>query len=218
MWSSDRCKASATNPAWRPAAESAMASPADPPEQLDERPPSWQQRIEQSPVGRGILSTLIVITLIAIVAINLPGSALRSRLLRPAQPYLNALGLDQNWALFAPDPRQVVIDVSALVSYEDGARRIWRFPHDGALIGAYRDYRWRKWAENLIDPANGAALWRPAALWAAAREERPAHQVTEVRLVERYHAIAPPGVSPSAGRELTRVFFTLRLGQFGGAA
>ncbi len=195
-----------------------MASPADPPDQLHEPPSGWQQRIEQSPVGRGILSTLIVITLISIVAINLPGSALRSRLLRPGQPYLNALGLDQNWALFAPDPRRVVIDVSALVSYEDGARRIWRFPHDGALVGTYRDYRWRKWAENLIDPAYAAALWRPAALWAAAREQRPAHQVTEVQLVERYHTIAPPGVSPPTGPELTRLFYTLHLSPFGGTA
>ena len=170
----------------------------------------WQQRIEQSAYGRGVLSTLIVITLVAIVAINLPGSELRTQLLRAGQPYLNVLGLDQNWALFAPDPRRVVIQVSGRVSFEDGSVRIWRMPESGALVGTYRDYRWRKWAENLIAPANGAALWRPAALWAAARAQRPGHTVRQVQLVERYQDVLPPGVTPSTGPEQTRVFYTLR--------
>jgi hypothetical protein len=171
----------------------------------------WQQRFEEGPFGQGIISGLIVITLIAIVAINLPGSTLRQDLLRPGQPYLNALGADQNWALFAPDPRRVVIGVSAEVRFDDGARRIWRFPHDGALIGEYRDYRWRKWAENVIAPINGTALWRPAALWAAAREQRAGHAVTEVRLLERFHAIEPPGVTPSFGPDFTRIVYTLHV-------
>jgi hypothetical protein len=188
-----------------------MPSPELQPDQREAQPPSLQQRLEDSPVGRGILSTLIVITLVAIVAINLPGSDLRSRLLRPAQPYLNVLGLDQNWALFAPNPRRVVIDVFAQVSFEDGVQRIWRFPHDGPLIGTYRDYRWRKWAENLIAPSNAVALWRPAALWAAAREQRAGHDAVEVRLIEHYHLIAPPGVVPESGPTLTNAFYTLRL-------
>lgn len=185
----------------------------DEPDQLDPgtRRPGWQQRFEEGPFGQGIISGLLVITLIAIVAINLPGSRLREDLLRPGQPYLNALGLDQNWALFAPNPRRVVLDVSAEVSFDDGTRATWRFPHDGALIGAYRDYRWRKWAELLVEPVNGAALWRPAALWAEAREQRAGHAVTQVRLLERFAAIEPPGVSPSFGPDLTRVVYTLRV-------
>lgn len=168
-----------------------------------------QRRIEESALGRGVLSTLIVVTIVAIVAINLPGSDLRTKLMRPAQPYLNATGLDQNWALFAPDPRSVVIDVSALVKFDDGATARWRFPHDGALIGGYRDYRWRKWEENLIDPANAAALWKPAALWAASQEARPGATVTRVTLLERYAVLAPPGASPSVGPSKQRVIYTL---------
>lgn len=171
----------------------------------------WQQRLEESELGRGALSSVIVVTLIAIVAINLPGSELRRQLLRPAQPYLNALGLDQNWAIFAPDPRRVVIDTSAMVAFEDGVTARWRFPHDGALVGTYRDYRWRKWDENLINPANSAALRRPAALWAARQEARPGHRVTRVTLVERFAPLAPPGMEPSVGRTAEQVFYTLRL-------
>jgi hypothetical protein len=174
-------------------------------------PVGWQQRLEESAFGRGMLSSLIVVTLIAIVAINLPQSDLRRQLLRPGQPYLNAIGLDQNWALFAPDPRRVVIAVSATVGYDDGRIALWSFPHDGALIGTYRDYRWRKWAENLISPDNATALWRSAALWAAGQEPRAGHAITSVSLVERFALIAPPGVTPSLGPTQRRVFYTLRL-------
>jgi len=172
--------------------------------------PSLQQRFEESPAGRGILSTLIVVVLIAIVAINLPQSQLRRELLQPGQPFLNAIALDQNWALFAPDPRRVWIDVSAVVTYNYGKPAVWRFPHDGALIGSYRDYRWRKWEENLISPDN-ALLWRPAALWAAANEARPGALPTRVALVERFAVINPPGVTPSYGPVQQRTFYVLRL-------
>ena len=174
------------------------------------RSSSLQQRFEESPAGRGILSTLIVVALIAIVAINLPQSELRQELLRPGQPFLNAIGLDQSWALFAPDPRRVWIDVSAVVTYNQGKQAVWRFPHDGALIGTYRDYRWRKWEENLISPDN-AGLWRPAALWAAAGEVRPGEVPTSVALVERFAAIEPPGVTPSVGPVQQRVVYVLHL-------
>jgi len=178
-----------------------------------------QRRIEESPLGRGALSTLLVVTLVAIVAINLPGSDLRQQLLRVGQPYLNALGLDQNWALFAPDPRRVAIDVTALVQFDDGSTASWSFPHDGALFGAYRDYRWRKWEESLItDPAAGSQLWEPATLWAASREARPGHSISRVTLLERYASIAAPGVQPSVGPSRQRTLYTLSLAPASAAA
>jgi hypothetical protein len=173
--------------------------------------PDWQQRVEESRLGRGLLSIVIVVTLVAIVAINLPASDLRRQLLRGGQPYLNATGLDQNWALFAPNPRSVVIDVFALVTFDNGTIARWHFPRDGALIGTYRDYRWRKWGENLINPANGVALWRPAALWAASQEARPRHRVTQVTLIERFAQLAPPGVEPSVGATQQTTLYALTL-------
>lgn len=172
--------------------------------------PSLQQRFEESAFGRGILSVLIVITLVAIVAINLPQSQLRHDLLRPGQPFLNATGLDQNWALFAPDPRRIAIDVSAVVVFRQGKPAVWRFPHDGSVVGTYRDYRWRKWEENLINPAN-SILWRPAALWAASSESMPGRIPKTVYVVERFAAIEPPGVTPSTGPVQQRIVYTLHL-------
>jgi hypothetical protein len=173
--------------------------------------PDWQSRIERSPFGRGVLSVLIVITLLAIVAINLPNSDLRTIAMRPGQPYLNALGLDQAWGVFAPDPRRAVIDVSAYVSYDDRKVAHWSIPRNGALLGSYTDYRWGKWEEFLIQPGVGSSLWRPAAEWAASREVRPGHSIKRVVLVERYRQLAPPGVKPSIGPTRQKVFYTLSL-------
>jgi hypothetical protein len=196
-------------PRERPAAVAERAaSPADgePGEAAD-----WQSRIERSPFGRGVLSVLILITLIAIVATNLPNSDLRTIAMRPGQPYLNALGLDQAWGVFAPDPRRAVIDVSAFVTYDDRKVAQWSIPRNGALLGSYTDYRWGKWEEFLIQPGVGSSLWQPAAEWAASREVRPGHTIKRVVLVERYRQLAPPGVTPSIGATKQKVFYSLSL-------
>jgi hypothetical protein len=185
--------------------------------QLGDHPPSGLQAwLERSPAGRGVLSTLIVITLIAVIAVNLPQSDLRQQLLRPGQSYLDALGLDQNWALFAPNPRDVILNVYASVRLADGRTLLWRYPHDGALFGQYRDYRWRKWAEGLVAPAD-SVLWKPAAVWAATHVHAPAAQVRSVSLLEGYRVIEPPGVSPSLGPPRLRVIYRLRVVPSAGA-
>ena len=47
--------------------------------------------------------------------------------------------------------------------YDDGSVAVWRPPAGGDLVGAYWDYRWRKWLENVTEDAEREALWRPAA-------------------------------------------------------
>jgi hypothetical protein len=169
-----------------------------------------QSRVESSRIGRAAISGFVVLTLVAIAAINLPSSALRADLMVAGQPYLNAIGLDQGWALFAPDPRREVIGLKAVVRYEDGTSATWTIPNDDPVVGTYRDYRWRKWMEYVIMDAN-QALWRPAALWAAreeARRDRPEFDVTLVRLEA---TLRPPGTRPIRGPWVSRAFFNLRL-------
>lgn len=174
-------------------------------------PVTLQERIERSPFGRGMLSTLIAFTLVAIVVVNLPGSDLRNKVLQGTGPYLNATGLDQNWLLFAPDPRHYSIGVSALVSYANGQTAVWTPPERGPLVGTYSDYRWRKWEENITVPANGPALWQAAALWAANHVPPTRQAVTQVRLIETFSAINPPGVTPISGPEQHKTLYVLKL-------
>lgn len=173
--------------------------------------PSLSERAERSDFGRGAISAFVVVTLVCIVATNLPESRLRRDLMTPGQPYLNALGLDQSWALFAPNPRRVLIDVRGVVTFDDGSSATWRFPHNGPLIGAYRDYRWRKWSENVISDTNAAALWKPAALLAATETARGGRRASRVMLVRRFAPLMPPGhrLSHRPWREET--FYTLSI-------
>jgi hypothetical protein len=157
-----------------------------------------------------VISAFVIVTLAAIVATNLPGSALRTDLLKPGQPYLDAVGLDQDWALFAPDPRRTAIGLRAIVRYDDGTSATWTIPQDDPVIGAYRDYRWRKWMENLIVGPN-QALWRPAALWAAREEARPDRREFDVTLVRLEANLLAPGTKPLRGPWVAQAFFNLRL-------
>ena len=50
--------------------------------------------------------------------------------------------------MFAPRPRQAGIRIEAVVDWSDGTRTVWVPPSGDPLLGAYRDYRWRKWTEH----------------------------------------------------------------------
>jgi hypothetical protein len=167
-----------------------------------------QERAESSDFGRGILSAFVIVTVGLVLATNLPSSPLRDKLMTPGQPYLNALGLDQSWAIFAPEPRRAVLDLRAVVRYDDGSTATWRIPHDDPFVGTFRDYRWRKWLENVIGDAN-QQLWRPAAIWIAAHEARPGRRAVQVTLVRRFATLQPPGQSPSQLPWQEKLFYTL---------
>lgn len=160
------------------------------------RPPlrSLQERLESSRLGRLAISAFVATTVVAIAIVNLPDSRLQRTLVRADGPYVDALGLDQSWGVFAPDGRQSVIELVATVRYTDGSTAAWRLPEAGRLLGQYWDYRWRKWAENLITAAdNGPAIWRPAALWIARQETRPGKWPAQVTLGARLYDLRAPG-------------------------
>src|SRR5215212_6102776 len=96
---------------------------------------------------RAIVSVFLVVVLFSLAAANLPNSSIRATMLSAATPVLNATGLDQTWSVFAPGPRRQVLEVSARIKYSDGQTGTWHMPTGGPWIGAYRDYRWRKWME-----------------------------------------------------------------------
>lgn len=159
------------------------------------------EAVASSRAGRVALSVLIVGLIAATVAWNLPpgtglpraqaSPALRADLLKIGGPLLYALGLDQDWAVFAP-PRLQVIGLEAMVAYENGSHAVWRPPvSTGALIGAYRDYRWGKYVENEIADANGAVLWQPLAAWIARKYTSPTVRPVSVTLIRRFYELFP---------------------------
>lgn len=157
-----------------------------------------QARIERNPVVRLIFSAAIVLALVGLVQANLRPSYLRERLGKVTSHYVNAVGLDQDWALFAPEPRKFTLTLAAEVTYADGSTRIWTLPRGDNVLGGYWDYRWLKWIEYAVDDRH-KNLWQPAAAWVASDAAKAATTVTKVTLLRNETPNNPPGQKPLRG-------------------
>lgn len=156
--------------------------------------------------GRFVLSVAMALLCITLVIWNLPRSEVRSELRPIVRPAVYALAIDQSWAVFAPNPTTVSLAVEADVYLADGSIDRYRFPHGDDLIGAYREYRWRKW-ERRIRLDDNSRLWRPTAEWIA---EQYDDRVVKVVLVRIFSDTPEPGSGEDRVWE-TVEFYTLDL-------
>jgi hypothetical protein len=166
-----------------------------------------QARFERTPVGRAIISAFLLVTLIFVVALNLPESHLRREVLKPGQRYLNALGLDQNWGVFAPDPRREVVALEARLTYPDATVDTWRPPRRGALVGAYSDYHWQKLMENVLLGGNRGRLAGSTARWVALNENDRRERPSTILMLK----LSYPLPAPSRGAAKPKRFSEARL-------
>jgi hypothetical protein len=169
-----------------------------------------QQRLESSPAGRIAISVFVVFTLVCVVFWNLPDSEIKRKSLGVVRPYMTATSLEQNWGVFAPDPRRQTLEVIARVRYADGGQETLQVPRGNDFFGGYWDYRWWKWVEWVRQDAR-RDLWKPAALWFAGRAAADGRTPTQVVLVRRWYDILPPGPGPDRTEWREAEFYTLRL-------
>jgi hypothetical protein len=167
-----------------------------------------QDRLEASPLGRALLSGFLLVTLVALVALNLPESDLKTRLGSVARPYSQAFGIDQSWSLFAPNPRSTIVEARAHVVFADGTVAEWAgVPAGGPVLDQYVMHRWQKWSE-WVTQDRYALLWRPAAEWVARRYAQAGRPV-RVELVRRTRQIPPPGSEGAAPPARSETYFVL---------
>ena len=170
------------------------------------------ERFEASTRGRALLSAFLVIALAAIFVVNLPASKLRSTASDATGPVIDVLGLNQNWSVFAPDPRRESIGMEARVTFADGRHETWRPYVGGNLVGHYRDYRWGKWVENARLDQN-RKLWPGLAAWVARHaEDDGGARVRKVALIRRWRELEPPGAASNEGPQRLYLFYTWRRG------
>lgn len=171
---------------------------------------SVPHRTEITVVTQWALSVILIFFLAAVVIWNFPESGLRRSIIPVVTPVMKATGLNQSWAVFAPDPPRFSLEIVARIEYADGTSALWRPPKGGVFVGHYRTYRWRKWADLARQDAN-RDLWEPTARWVAGRFDHEDRTPTEVHLVRRWRELPPPGSNgqDETGREYT--FFTLFL-------
>ncbi len=155
-------------------------------------------RAESSGIGRLLISAFVVVSVVLAFVVNMPASTVRSKIVGATHPYINALGLDGGWAVFAPDFRHQTLELEARVTYADGSQVIWHRPVGGDVFGAYWDYRWQKWMERVTSPDYRDALWAPAADYIARQEARPGTRVAAVTLIRRTFGLEAPSATGPA--------------------
>lgn len=154
---------------------------------------TWGERFERSTVGRVIISLGVLVVLSILFFWNLPDSELKSQGVDVVRPVAQAAGLDQNWRVFAPNPRRISLDLYAIAEYEDGSVATWRVPDETEpFLSPYRTYRWRKWMEHVrLDDKK--SLWRPAAEWVSRELTVDGREPVRVSLIRRWYDIPAPG-------------------------
>ena len=165
------------------------------------------ERFESSTFGRVVLTAFMTVLAAAVLMWNLPTSGLRANVVPTAALVLYPVGLDQNWALFAPDPRKFSVGLYARVSYADGREEIWTPPARGHLLAPYRTYRWQKFTERARADRN-PQLWGATARWLT-RELGPG--VVKVVLVRTFQEAVTPGSGGVRERPAEFSYYTLRV-------
>lgn len=147
-------------------------------------PRDLHSRLVATPVGQSLAAAIVAFMSLWIVAPNMPASAMRTwvdGLWAPA----NAIGLQQDWGVFSPNPRDHSLDVRARIEYADGTIEFWDLPEYDPILGAYRQYRWQKWQERVRNDES-ALLWEPTARWIAENKTSGRLPPTRIVLIRRW--------------------------------
>jgi hypothetical protein len=135
-------------------------------------------------------NAMIVAILAVIVLFNLPASAIT----RELSPAVNAialpLGLDQNWALFAPTPPTRQENVEVHVSMAGGAVKTWTLPRSNRVFGVPTSHRWRKLKESLLTKPE---IRPDFVAWVVRRLTAEGDRPVRVDMMLRTEDMPPPG-------------------------
>ena len=164
-------------------------------------------RFERSRVGQTVITYALLVALAALVVQNLPSSVVK-RDLGVVERGAHRLGYEQDWSVFAPDPRAENFRVYAMLTYPGGSTERWDVPKGSPWWDAYNDYRWQKYQERLrLD--DYAELRRPLARWLVATHTRGGQHPVKVVLTRRVQIVIPiDNPSPQPNRWVTQDFFT----------
>ncbi|HEY9724386.1 MAG TPA: hypothetical protein V6D47_20455 [Oscillatoriaceae cyanobacterium] len=137
---------------------------------LSEHPPAVPSRRKtlQGKLLRWITNAFLVAYLGSVTLWLCPGqNLLVSRLQNAISPVVDALGLWQEWAMFAPEPVWKQYRLMAAVRFSDGSVRRWHFTDSDRLEGwdRVRYDRQAAWVENVAD--YGTSAYGDACVYAA---------------------------------------------------
>jgi hypothetical protein len=172
-----------------------------------------QKRFESNDLGRVLISAFLLLTVVAIVALNLPwqyDTPLKRQLRRVAWPYSKATGVQQSWSVFAPIPRPSSLSFTARIRYADGTHVDWHPPARDPYIGEFSGEHWVKWVESAVRDDNARVVARPAAIWLARRYAQTGRRPVEVTFIRIWRDTPPLG-SKTKPRPRVEAYYHLRV-------
>ncbi len=173
-----------------------------------ERVRSLAERVEQSSLGQIVISGAIALALLATIGTHLPSSSVSRSVSERSNQLTHAMGIEQAWGVFAPDPRSTSLDLEALVTFADGSTDRWTMPDGDAFVGNLRYYRWRKWLERVRSD-DYSNIWDQTARWIARQYDDDDKPVVRVELIRYFRENALDDPQPPYD---DYTFFTVELG------
>lgn len=155
---------------------------------------------------RLLLTVPIVIGLVFALWYPLPNSRLKAMAPSWWVPATELFGLQQNWAMFSPDPPELTLDVEAVITDAEGEEWVINVPRPNPLIGSVYSERYRKWEERIYPVAMNPE-WPNAARWFATKARQEGIDPKVVQLRRSWTMTDLPG-RPHDPETYSFVFFT----------
>lgn len=132
---------------------------------------------------RQVVRLLPAVWVAVLVLANLSGT--------PVRHSAEAVGLGQDWRLFAPDPVAEAFVLTAKIEYAGGEQVVWSVPEGGPLLPQPAS-RWRLWQRAVI-AAEDPELLDTSARWLARAHSGRGRMPLRVTLSYRWRAVPAPG-------------------------
>lgn len=113
----------------------------------------------------------------------------------PVNIYMNCTGLWQGWDMFAPNPANTDFYGSAIVTYQNGLVREFKYPrlYEMGIWDKFLNERYRKFWER-VHPDSESYIWKYVANQIARKMNRdPGNPPVRVKLFRHWLTTAEPG-------------------------
>jgi len=156
-----------------------------------------QERFEASRAGKAVISGLILVIVLVGVVWNLPDSPIK-RLVSPvAKPVAVPTGLDQGWAMYAPNPSRRIDTIEVQVAMANGENRVWTMQPGAKGVS---DVGWDRWMVMRYSAVLDANVRPDLARWVAREITGPGERAVAVSMVLRTETLQAPDEPAAEGR------------------
>jgi hypothetical protein len=155
-----------------------------------------QQRFEASAAGRAVISGVVLVIVLIGAVWNLPDSPIKRMLSPVAKPVAVATGLDQGWAMYAPNPSRRVDTVEVQVAMADGENRIWTMQPGARGIS---EFGWDRWMVMRYSAVLDANVRPDLARWVARQVTGPGERAVSVTVILRTQTLQSPDEPAAEG-------------------